>query len=211
MLMGTGTGAAILLYSIRYMEHEEAGVTRFYAIMLVFIAGLLVLAGAADMLGAYFAFEVIGLCSYLLVGFWYKQQAAADGARKVLVITHLAGYGFLVGLIFVYARTGGFAWNDPAVAHGLHRRRRRAVDRLGHGQVGDVPAAHLDPGGDERADAGLRAVALGLLRQGRRLPDRPHVLASATPNGTPPSARRWWCWAASPSWSASSSPWRRPT
>src|ERR1019366_4998161 len=99
MLMGTGTGAAILLYSIRYMAHEEHGTTRFYAIMLVFIAGLLVLAGAADMLGAYLAFEVIGLCSYGLVGFWYKQKEAADGARKVLVITHLAGFGFLIGLV----------------------------------------------------------------------------------------------------------------
>jgi multicomponent K+:H+ antiporter subunit A len=116
MLMGTGTGAAILLYSIRYMAHEEHGTTRFYAIMLVFIAGLLVLAGAADMLGAYLAFEVIGLCSYGLVGFWYKQKEAADGARKVLVITHLAGYGFLIGLVFVYARAGSFDWTDPAVA-----------------------------------------------------------------------------------------------
>jgi multicomponent Na+:H+ antiporter subunit A len=52
----------------------------------------------------------------LLVGFWYKQTAAADGARKVLVITHLAGYGFLVGLVLVYARAGSFAWTDPKVA-----------------------------------------------------------------------------------------------
>ncbi|WP_029009227.1 NADH-quinone oxidoreductase subunit L [Azospirillum halopraeferens] len=116
MVMGTGTGAAILLFSIRYMEHEAQGVTRFYAIMLVFIAGLLVLAGAADMLGAYVAWEVIGLCSYSLVGFWYRRREAADGARKVLLITHLAGYGFLVGLVLVYARAGGTEWTDPAVA-----------------------------------------------------------------------------------------------
>ncbi|MFX8441315.1 proton-conducting transporter membrane subunit, partial [Acinetobacter baumannii] len=83
-------------FSVRYMEHEEQGTTRFYAIMLVFIAGLLLLASAADMLGAYMAWEVIGLCSYSLVGFWYRQRAATDGARKVLVITHLAGYGFLI-------------------------------------------------------------------------------------------------------------------
>jgi multicomponent Na+:H+ antiporter subunit A len=98
------------------MAHEPEGTTRFYAMMLVFIAGLLVLAGAADMLGAYLAFEVIGLCSYGLVGFWYKQKEAVDGARKVLVITHLAGYGFLVGLVLVYARAGSFAWTDPKVA-----------------------------------------------------------------------------------------------
>ncbi|KAA0579554.1 NADH-quinone oxidoreductase subunit L [Azospirillum sp. B21] len=116
MLMGTGIGAAILLFSVRYMEHEEQGTTRFYAIMLVFIAGLLLLASAADMLGAYVAWEVIGLCSYSLVGFWYNQRAATDGARKVLVITHLAGYGFLIGLVLVYSRAGTLVWTDPAVA-----------------------------------------------------------------------------------------------
>ena len=116
MVMGTGIGAAILLFSVRYMEHEEQGTTRFYAIMLVFIAGLLVLASAADMLGAYMAWEVIGLCSYSLVGFWYREKVATDGARKVLVITHLAGYGFLIGIVLVYSRAGSFDWTDPAVA-----------------------------------------------------------------------------------------------
>ncbi|AWK89381.1 NADH-quinone oxidoreductase subunit L [Azospirillum thermophilum] len=116
MVMGTGIGAAILLFSVRYMEDEAQGTTRFYAIMLVFIAGLLVLASAADMLGAYMAWEVIGLCSYSLVGFWYKEKVATDGARKVLVITHLAGYGFLIGMVLVYSRAGSFVWTDPAVA-----------------------------------------------------------------------------------------------
>jgi multicomponent Na+:H+ antiporter subunit A len=116
MLMGTFTGTAILLFSVRYMADEAQGTTRFYAIMLVFIAGLLVLASAADMLGAYLAWEVVGLCSYTLVGFWYKDAAATDGARKVLVITHLAGYGFLAGLILVYARAGSFDWTNPGVA-----------------------------------------------------------------------------------------------
>ena len=116
MVMGTGIGAAILLFSVRYMEHEEQGTTRFYAIMLVFIAGLLVLSSAADMLGAYMAWEVIGLCSYSLVGFWYKEKVATDGARKVLVITHLAGYGFLIGIVLIYSRAGSFDWTDPAVA-----------------------------------------------------------------------------------------------
>lgn len=116
MLMGTFTGSAILLFSVRYMADETEGTTRFYATMMVFIAGLLLLAGAADLLGAYLAWELIGLCSYTLVGFWYRQQAAVNGARKVLVITHLAGYGFLIGLVLVYTRSGSLAWTDPALA-----------------------------------------------------------------------------------------------
>lgn len=115
MVMGTLTGAAILLFSISYMEHESQGLTRFYTIMLVFIAGLLILASAANLLVAYMAWEVIGLCSYSLVGFWYTQQRATDGARKVLVMTHLAGYGFLFGIVSIYSQSGTFVWTDPAV------------------------------------------------------------------------------------------------
>jgi len=119
MLMGTGIGAAILLYAVRYMEHEKEGTTRFYALMLVFIGGLVMLVCSANLLMMYFAWELIGLCSYFLVSFWYRQQAAADGARKVLIITHVAGYGLLAAVILLYARTGAMLWTDPAVAAGL--------------------------------------------------------------------------------------------
>jgi multicomponent Na+:H+ antiporter subunit A len=116
MVMGTAAGSAILLFSVRYMAHEREGLTRFYAIMLLFIAGLLLLASAADMLVAYVAWEVIGLCSYSLVGFWYREKAASEGARKVLVITHLAGYGFLAALIIVQVQVGTLDWADPKLA-----------------------------------------------------------------------------------------------
>src|SRR5271157_935206 len=115
MLLGTGMGSAILLYSIGYMEEEEEGITRFYVLMLVFIGGFAMLVCAANLLMAYFAWEVIGLCSYFLVGFWYKQQEAADGSRKVLIITHIAGYGLLAAIMLLYVRTGTFLWTDPAV------------------------------------------------------------------------------------------------
>ena len=82
MLIGTGMGSAILLYSVGYMEEEEEGITRFYVLMLVFIGGFVVLVCSANLLMAYFAWELIGLCSYFLVGFWYKQQAAADGRAR---------------------------------------------------------------------------------------------------------------------------------
>ena len=74
MLIGTGMGSAILLYSVGYMEEETEGITRFYVLMLLFIAGFVMLVCAANLLLAYFAWELIGLCSYFLVGFWYKQR-----------------------------------------------------------------------------------------------------------------------------------------
>lgn len=116
MLMGTCIGTAILLFSIRYMEEEERGTTRFYVLMLVFIAGLVTLVSAANLIVLYVAWEVVGLCSYFLVGFWYKQAAAVNGARKVLVITHVAGYGLLAAIILIYLKSGSFLWTDPAVA-----------------------------------------------------------------------------------------------
>ena len=119
MLAGTGIGAAILLFAVDYMEEEEHGTTRFYALMLAFIGGLVVLVCSANLLMMYFAWELIGLCSYFLVSFWYQQQAAADGARKVLVITHITGYGLLAAVVLLYARTGTMLWTDPAIATAL--------------------------------------------------------------------------------------------
>ena len=114
-LMAVGIGAAVLLYSVAYMAHDRAA-SRFYILMLVFIAGLVHFVYAADLLLLYLSWEVIGLCSFLLVGFWYQKKEAAYGARKVLTMTHLAGYGLLAAILILYARTGTTLWTDPKVA-----------------------------------------------------------------------------------------------
>ncbi len=120
--MGTAIGAAILLYSIGYMA-DDPGSTRFYILMLVFIGGLVHLVYSANLLVFYLSWEVIGLCSFLLVSFWYQQKDAVRGARKVLVMTHLAGYGLLAAILLIYTRTGTILWTDPnlggAVTTGL--------------------------------------------------------------------------------------------
>ncbi len=90
--------------------------TRFYVLMLTFIAGLVSLVYSANLLLVYLSWEVIGLCSYFLVGFWYKEAAATNGARKVLVMTHLPGYGLLVAILLLYHQSGTFLWTDPAVS-----------------------------------------------------------------------------------------------
>ncbi|BDU72800.1 proton-conducting transporter transmembrane domain-containing protein [Mesoterricola silvestris] len=113
-LMGTGIGAAVLLYAVSYMEEERAN-TRFYSLVLLFIAGLVHLVYTADLFLLYVSWEVVGLCSFLLVGFWYRKEEAAYGARKVLTMTHLAGYGLLAAVILLFARTGSTLWTDPRV------------------------------------------------------------------------------------------------
>lgn len=112
--MGTSLGAIVLLYSIGYMAHDRAA-TRFYATMLLFIAGFVALVYSANLFLMYLCWEVIGLCSFSLVGFWFRQKEAVDGARKVLLMTHVAGYGLLAGILILYFRTGTAIWTDPAI------------------------------------------------------------------------------------------------
>lgn len=111
-MMGAGIGAAVLLYSIGYMAREK-GATRFYALMLAFVAGLIHLVYTADLFMLYVGWEAVGLCSFLLVGFWYRNPDSAFGARKVLTMTHLAGYGLLAAVVLLYLRTGSTLWTDP--------------------------------------------------------------------------------------------------
>ncbi|MGD0293752.1 MAG: proton-conducting transporter membrane subunit [Terracidiphilus sp.] len=114
-LMGTGLGAFVLLYSIGYMAHDKAA-TRFYATMLIFIGGFVGLVYSANLFVFYLCWELVGLCSFSLVGFWYTNREAVAGARKVLLMTHIAGYGLLAAILVVYHRTGSALWTDPKVA-----------------------------------------------------------------------------------------------
>ena len=115
-LMGTWIGGFVLFYSIGYMAHDKAA-TRFYASMLIFIGGFVGLVYSANLFFFYLCWEVIGLCSFTLVGFWYTNREAVAGARKVLLMTHIAGYGLLAAILVIYLRTGSALWTDPAVAH----------------------------------------------------------------------------------------------
>jgi NADH:ubiquinone oxidoreductase subunit 5 (subunit L)/multisubunit Na+/H+ antiporter MnhA subunit len=117
-LMAAGIGAIVLLYSIGYMEREKA-TARFYALMLLFIAGLIHLVYTSDLFLIYFSWEIVGLCSFLLVGFWYRQKEAAYGARKVLTMTHLAGYGLLAAVVLLWVKTGSTLWTEPRVHSAL--------------------------------------------------------------------------------------------
>jgi multicomponent Na+:H+ antiporter subunit A len=111
-LMGTGLGGFVLFYSIGYMAHDKAA-TRFYASMLVFIAGFVGLVYSANLFIFYLCWELVGLCSFSLVGFWYTNREAVRGARKVLLMTHIAGYGLLAAILLIYMRTGSALWTDP--------------------------------------------------------------------------------------------------
>ncbi len=84
--------------------------------MLTFICGMVGLVYSANLFFLYLCWEAMGLCSFSLVGFWYEKKESVAGARKVLLMTHLAGYGLLAAILLIFARTGSALWTDPAVA-----------------------------------------------------------------------------------------------
>ncbi|MDR3772437.1 MAG: proton-conducting transporter membrane subunit [Terracidiphilus sp.] len=113
--MGASIGALVLLYSVAYMAHDRSA-TRFYCTMQLFIGGFIALVYSANLFLLYLCWELIGLCSFSLVGFWYTNREAVAGARKVLLMTHIAGYGLLAAILIIFHRTGSALWTDPAVA-----------------------------------------------------------------------------------------------
>jgi multicomponent Na+:H+ antiporter subunit A len=114
--MGSVIGGLVLVYSIGYMAHDKAA-TRFYVTMLIFIGGFIGLVYSANLFILYLCWELIGLCSFSLVGFWYTNREAVNGARKVLLMTHIAGYGLLAAILILYRNAGTALWTDPAMAH----------------------------------------------------------------------------------------------
>ena len=114
--MGSCIGGLVLLYSISYMSHDKSA-TRFYCTMLIFIGGFMGLVYSANLFIFYLCWEVVGLCSFSLVGFWYKNprsgrrraQSSADDAYRRLWL--------LAGILEIYHRTGSALWTDPTVAH----------------------------------------------------------------------------------------------
>jgi NADH:ubiquinone oxidoreductase subunit 5 (subunit L)/multisubunit Na+/H+ antiporter MnhA subunit len=113
--MGSCIGGLVLLYSIGYMAHDKSA-SRFYATMLVFIGGFIGLVYSSNLFIFYLCWEVVGLCSFSLVGFWYTNREAVNGARKVLLMTHIAGYGLLAAILVIYHNAHSALWTDPAVA-----------------------------------------------------------------------------------------------
>ncbi len=98
-------GFFIHLYSSEYMADDE-GFSRFFAYMNLFVAAMLTLVLADDLLLLYLGWEGVGLCSFLLIGFWYRERANADAARKAFVVTRLGDVAMLVGLLLLLSELG---------------------------------------------------------------------------------------------------------
>ncbi len=103
LLVVTGVGALIHLYSVAYMSDEDnADYARFFTYMNLFAFSMLLLVLADNYLLLYVGWELVGLCSYLLIGFWFTRDAARSAAIKAFVVNRVGDFGFALGIILMF-------------------------------------------------------------------------------------------------------------
>jgi NADH-quinone oxidoreductase subunit L len=116
-LIVTGIGALIHLYSIGYM-HGDGGFWRFFAYLNLFIFAMLNLVLGDNLLVLFLGWEGVGLCSYLLIGFWYTDRANSLAASKAFIMNRVGDFAFLMAMFLLYKATGGLDFTtllaDPA-------------------------------------------------------------------------------------------------
>ncbi len=101
IMVVTGVGSLIHLYSIGYM-HGEEGFYRFFAYLNLFCMSMLLLVLGSNMLVMFIGWEGVGLCSYLLIGYYFHKKSAGDAAKKAFVMNRVGDFGFLIGLFTLY-------------------------------------------------------------------------------------------------------------
>src|SRR6201998_1458761 len=105
LVMVTFVGLLIFIYSTGYMEHDE-NYTRFFCFLSLFAGAMLGVVIANSILLLFMCWELVGLTSYLLIGFWYQKPSAAAAAKKAFLTTRVGDVFFLLGMVWLFAQTG---------------------------------------------------------------------------------------------------------
>jgi NADH-quinone oxidoreductase subunit L len=111
LVMVTFVGLLIFIYSIGYMEHDE-NFTRFFCFLALFAGAMLGVVIANSLLLLFMCWEIVGLTSYLLIGFWYQNPRAAAAAKKAFITTRIGDLGLLLGMVWLYSQTGTLLFYD---------------------------------------------------------------------------------------------------
>ncbi len=134
ILVVTGVGFFIHVYSIGYMHHDQ-GSNRYFSYLNLFVFFMLMLVLGANYLVLFLGWEGVGLCSYLLIGFWYHKKSAADAGKKAFVVNRIGDFGFILGLFVLF-------WSLSA--HGIHSLSYKevfsSIHHLGTGTLALVAA-----------------------------------------------------------------------
>ena len=115
-LVVTGVGFLIHVYSVGYME-EDPGYWRYFSYLNLFIAAMMTLVLGDNLVAMFVGWEGVGLCSYLLIGFWFTDEEKAYAGRKAFVVNRIGDFGFLIGIFILFNQTGtvGIAQINSAV------------------------------------------------------------------------------------------------
>lgn len=105
MLVVSGVGFLIHVYSIGYMHHDP-GFRRFFVYLNLFVFFMLMLVSSNSFLLMFVGWEGVGLCSYLLIGFWYEEKAPPEAGKKAFVVNRIGDYGFLLGMMLIFVFFG---------------------------------------------------------------------------------------------------------
>jgi len=105
LLVVSGVGFLIHIYSVGYM-HDDPGYARYFSYLNLFVVNMLILVMANNFLLMFVGWEGVGLCSYLLIGFWYEKQSASDAGKKAFVVNRIGDFGFLLGIFLIFYTFG---------------------------------------------------------------------------------------------------------
>jgi NADH-quinone oxidoreductase subunit L len=111
LLVVTGVGFLIHIYSVGYMAHED-GYWRFFAYLNLFLFFMTVLVLAGNALLMFVGWEGVGLASYLLIGFYYQKNSAADAGKKAFIVNRIGDFGFLIGIFLLLANFGTLTFSE---------------------------------------------------------------------------------------------------
>ena len=117
ILVVTGIGALIHIYSTAYMHDEpDPEYARYFSYLNLFAAFMLVLVLGSNFLVMFVGWEGVGLCSYLLIGFWYQKKSASDAGKKAFIVNRIGDFGFLLGVLLLFVRFGTLDFQEIARA-----------------------------------------------------------------------------------------------
>jgi NADH-quinone oxidoreductase subunit L len=115
MLIITGVGFLIHVYSIGYM-HDDDGFYKFFAYLNLFVFSMLLLVMGDSFVMLFFGWEGVGLCSYLLIGFWYENREYGKAARKAFIMNRIGDLGLLLGMFLIYKTFGSLNYAEVFAA-----------------------------------------------------------------------------------------------
>jgi NADH-quinone oxidoreductase subunit L len=115
ILVVTGIGSLIHIYSTAYMHEErDSEFARYFSYLNLFAAFMLVLVLGANFLVLFVGWEGVGLCSYLLIGFWYEKKSASDAGKKAFIVNRIGDFGFILGVLLIFWQFGTLDFQQVA-------------------------------------------------------------------------------------------------